>query len=248
MFGIGETEFALILIFGFLLFGPDKLPGMGRTIGRGLRQFREAQEGLTKVVKAEVIDPINDAANGVPSKKSAVDDDDADLPDESDRKPTETFAERKARLAAEAAAADTVAAEKDGEPAADAPAPAQDAAAAARRRAEERRRAAHVPDTDDDLDSDSDGDAGADAPAPDAAATDDGPEQVDESAAAALYGLSPKRAAAVRERAEQARRAAAEAERTAADSDADSDDDVDSDSDASADNKTTGEEAGTEQA
>ena len=102
MFGIGETEFALILIFGFLLFGPDKLPGMGRTIGRGLRQFREAQEGLTKVVKAEVIDPINDAANGVPSKKRAVDDD-ADLPDESDRKPTETFAERKARLAAEAA-------------------------------------------------------------------------------------------------------------------------------------------------
>ena len=94
MFGIGETEFALILIFGFLLFGPDKLPGMGRTIGRGLRQFREAQEGLTKVVKAEVIDPINDAANGVPSKRGAVDDDDADLPDESDRKPTETFAER----------------------------------------------------------------------------------------------------------------------------------------------------------
>ena len=106
MFGIGETEFALILIFGFLLFGPDKLPGMGRTIGRGLRQFREAQEGLTKVVKAEVIDPINDAANGVPSKKRVVDDDDADLPDESDRKPTETFAERKARLAAEAAAAE----------------------------------------------------------------------------------------------------------------------------------------------
>lgn len=244
MFGIGETEFALILIFGFLLFGPDKLPGMGRTIGRGLRQFREAQEGLTKVVKAEVIDPINDAANGAPSKKGAVDDDDADLPDESDRKPTETFAERKARLAAEAAAA-----EKDGEPATDSDAPVSDAAAAARRRAEERRRAAHVPDTDDDLDSDADGDADADAPAPADVAAADEPEQVDESAAAALYGLSPKRAAAVRERAEEARRAAAEAERADADVDADSDGDVDSDSDSDiADNQTTGEEAGTEQA
>ena len=72
----------------------------------------------------------------------------------------------------------------------------------------------------------------------DVAAADE-PEQVDESAAAALYGLSPKRAAAVRERAEQARRAAAEAERADAEGDADSD---------IADNQTTGEEAGTEQA
>ena len=28
MFGIGDTEFVLIVIFAFLLFGPDKLPGM----------------------------------------------------------------------------------------------------------------------------------------------------------------------------------------------------------------------------
>ncbi len=63
MFGIGETELALILIFAFLIFGPDKLPGMGRTIGRMLRQFREAQEGFTEVVQTEVMDPLNNAMN-----------------------------------------------------------------------------------------------------------------------------------------------------------------------------------------
>ena len=37
-------ELAIIVVFGFLLFGPDKLPQMGRTIGRAIRQFRETQE------------------------------------------------------------------------------------------------------------------------------------------------------------------------------------------------------------
>ena len=36
MFGIGEGELAIIVVFGFLLFGPDKLPQMGRTIGRAI--------------------------------------------------------------------------------------------------------------------------------------------------------------------------------------------------------------------
>ena len=74
MFGIGETELVIIVVFGFLLFGPDKLPGMGRTIGRALRQFSEAQEGFQQVVQAEVMDPLNDAMNA-PAKKAALDDD-----------------------------------------------------------------------------------------------------------------------------------------------------------------------------
>ena len=47
MFGIGETELALIFLFVFLLFGPDKLPGIGRTVGRALRQMRAAQDNVT---------------------------------------------------------------------------------------------------------------------------------------------------------------------------------------------------------
>ncbi|MBS7127297.1 MAG: twin-arginine translocase TatA/TatE family subunit [Collinsella sp.] len=33
MFGIGEGELAIIVVFGFLLFGPDKLPREGRKRG-----------------------------------------------------------------------------------------------------------------------------------------------------------------------------------------------------------------------
>ena len=62
MLGIGSTEFVIILVFGFLLFGPDKLPQMGHTIGRALRQFRETQEKLTAVVQTEVVDPMAAAA------------------------------------------------------------------------------------------------------------------------------------------------------------------------------------------
>ncbi len=110
MFGIGETEFVIILLMAFLLFGPDKLPGMGRTIGRALKQFRTAQEGFTQVVQSEIVDPINDIANADAAKATGVDSDadiDADL--DADRPaageaPKETFAQRKARMEAEAAA------------------------------------------------------------------------------------------------------------------------------------------------
>ena len=57
MFGISETELVLIVLFAFMIFGPDKLPGMGRTIGRALRQFKNAQEGFTEVVQTNIVDP-----------------------------------------------------------------------------------------------------------------------------------------------------------------------------------------------
>lgn len=113
LFGIGDTEFVLIVIFAFLLFGPDKLPGMGRTIGRGLRQFREAQDSVTKVVQSEVIDPMTKAASagadGVKAKVATDEDADIEAADLT-RRSAETFAERKARLAAEKAARDGAAA------------------------------------------------------------------------------------------------------------------------------------------
>ena len=35
VFGIGGTELFLILLFGFLIFGPDKLPAIAKTVGKG---------------------------------------------------------------------------------------------------------------------------------------------------------------------------------------------------------------------
>lgn len=122
VFGIGEGELAIIVVFGFLLFGPDKLPQMGRTIGRAIRQFRETQEKMTAVVQSEIIDPVSEAASApVKPKKAAVDDDsdaDEDAAETAAPAKKETFAERRARLAAEKAASEGVA---EGEPAAEEP-------------------------------------------------------------------------------------------------------------------------------
>lgn len=113
MFGIGEGELAIIVVFGFLLFGPDKLPQMGRTIGRAIRQFRETQEKMTAVVQSEIIDPVSEAASApVKPKKAAVDDDsdaDEDTVETAAPAKKETFAERRARLAAEKAASEAAA-------------------------------------------------------------------------------------------------------------------------------------------
>ena len=122
MFGIGEGELAIIVVFGFLLFGPDKLPQMGRTIGRAIRQFRETQEKMTAVVQSEIIDPVSEAASApVKPKKAAVDDDsdaDEDAAETAAPAKKETFAERRARLAAEKAASEGAAEGEGAEPAA----------------------------------------------------------------------------------------------------------------------------------
>lgn len=124
VFGIGEGELAIIVVFGFLLFGPDKLPQMGRTIGRAIRQFRETQEKMTAVVQSEIIDPVSEAASApVKPKKTAATDDDSDADEDAAETAApakkETFAERRARLAAEKAASEGAA---EGENAAEEPA------------------------------------------------------------------------------------------------------------------------------
>ena len=132
VFGIGEGELAIIVVFGFLLFGPDKLPQMGRTIGRAIRQFRETQEKMTAVVQSEIIDPVSEAASApVKPKKAAATDDDSDADEDAAETAApakkETFAERRARLAAEKAASEG-AAEGEGVAEGAEPAVAADAA------------------------------------------------------------------------------------------------------------------------
>ena len=111
MFGIGETELVLILLFAFLVFGPDKLPGMGRTLGRALRQFQNAQEGFNKVVRADLLDPAADALHEKPKRSEQLKNAASDA-DREDTDHQETFAERRARLKEEREAAEKAAAEK----------------------------------------------------------------------------------------------------------------------------------------
>ncbi|MEA2481170.1 MAG: sec-independent protein translocase protein TatA [Thermoleophilaceae bacterium] len=42
---IGPMEIALVLIVALLILGPKKLPDMGRSVGKGMREFKDAISG-----------------------------------------------------------------------------------------------------------------------------------------------------------------------------------------------------------
>lgn len=124
MFGIGGFEFFLILIFGFLIVGPDRLPAMAKTVGQAINKFRGAQEEMNKVIKTEVYDPDSkepfkdplEALEKMGQSKSS----DAKPADKApaasstasgDRR--ESFSERKARYEKERAAKKAADAEKE---------------------------------------------------------------------------------------------------------------------------------------
>ena len=45
MGNIGAGELIFIAIFGLLVFGPKRLPEMGRSLGRGMREFKDSVSG-----------------------------------------------------------------------------------------------------------------------------------------------------------------------------------------------------------
>lgn len=90
MFGIGGFELFLILLFGFLIFGPDKLPQLAKTIGMAVQKFRSAQDEMNKVVKTEIYDPMSDKP-----VKNPLDAIDKDNKQKVEKK--ESFAARKAK-------------------------------------------------------------------------------------------------------------------------------------------------------
>ncbi len=44
--GIGFTELIVILVIILILFGPGKLPEIGKALGRGIREFKDAQKDM----------------------------------------------------------------------------------------------------------------------------------------------------------------------------------------------------------
>ncbi|MFZ5633430.1 MAG: twin-arginine translocase TatA/TatE family subunit [Bacillota bacterium] len=53
MFGMGPWELILILIIALVIFGPGKLPEVGKSLGKGLREFRKASENIKEEVQKE---------------------------------------------------------------------------------------------------------------------------------------------------------------------------------------------------
>jgi TatA/E family protein of Tat protein translocase len=55
MFGpLGFPELIFILVLALLIFGPKRLPEIGRTIGRGMAEFRKASTDLKRTINTEL--------------------------------------------------------------------------------------------------------------------------------------------------------------------------------------------------
>jgi colicin import membrane protein len=54
VFGISGFELFLIAAFALMIFGPDKLPQMAKTVGKAMREFKKAQESMEAMMRAEM--------------------------------------------------------------------------------------------------------------------------------------------------------------------------------------------------
>ncbi|HYU31804.1 MAG TPA: twin-arginine translocase TatA/TatE family subunit [Thermoanaerobaculia bacterium] len=54
MFGLGVPELLFILVLALLIFGPKRLPEIGRTLGRGMSEFRKASNELKRTINVEL--------------------------------------------------------------------------------------------------------------------------------------------------------------------------------------------------
>src|SRR3954462_1507397 len=51
---IGMQEMVLIMLVILLLFGGDKLPGLARGLGKGIRDFKDASEGVKREINNQI--------------------------------------------------------------------------------------------------------------------------------------------------------------------------------------------------
>ncbi len=68
IFGIGLPEMAVILVLALLIFGPKKLPEIGRSMGKAIRGFQEASREFETEFKREA-EQIEQAAKSAPPAK-----------------------------------------------------------------------------------------------------------------------------------------------------------------------------------
>jgi Tat protein translocase TatB subunit len=58
MLNIGPPELLLIFVIALVIVGPQRLPELGRTIGKGLREFRKMQDEVKDLVNTGMGDDL----------------------------------------------------------------------------------------------------------------------------------------------------------------------------------------------
>ena len=71
MFGLGVPELILIFVVALIVFGPKRLPDIGRTIGKTLAEFKKATDELKSTVEREV--RLDELRQITPSVTTALD-------------------------------------------------------------------------------------------------------------------------------------------------------------------------------
>ncbi|TZF83611.1 twin-arginine translocase TatA/TatE family subunit [Pedobacter sp. BS3] len=70
---IGTPELMLILFVVLLLFGGKKLPEIAKGLGKGIREFKDASEGIKRDLNSEINNFADKAKNEHPEQASSED-------------------------------------------------------------------------------------------------------------------------------------------------------------------------------
>lgn len=72
MFGLGTAELIIILLVALIVLGPNEIPKVARTLGRGLRELQRAKDDLKKNIEFDdddvKLDNMLDTNNHKPDK------------------------------------------------------------------------------------------------------------------------------------------------------------------------------------
>jgi TatA/E family protein of Tat protein translocase len=64
---LGPAEILVILVIALLVFGPNRLPEIGRQVGKGVREFRKFQQTLRSDFEDVMAEDVSDHAEPAPT-------------------------------------------------------------------------------------------------------------------------------------------------------------------------------------